>query len=444
MFILGGKKIMSDPKPSFNMSRRNFLKAAGLTIAGTAASRSLSPALRAWAQSVTLDLYHDKSSWAPNADKVGELAGQSIGVGFKSVPFPDTTTYQATVRSSLGSSSAPDLFTWWSGYRMEDLYQAGGLEDLTSLWEPYLASGDYNPGVAAAYTFEDKIYAVPFNVSYWIVYYNVKLFNDLGLVPPTTWDEFITLCDTLKGKGVTPLAHTIDGRWPSFIVFEELVLRTAGPDFWNGLMKGEQAYDDQKVLDALLLWKDMMDKGYFTDPGVTMGTSDNAMIPMFAQGQVAMIPIGEWYSASLVEGGLEPGTGYDAFILPNVNADLPNVLFFETSPLIVSAKGKRKEDALKVADWWMTPEAQSLWCSLMGFSTPNASVQLENPVSNNVAGQIAAGKYLALQRYWEATPPDIVETAVDELARFVLNPGDAEDVLKSIQKNAESVWKSRG
>ncbi len=68
-------------------------------------------------------------------------------------------------------------------------------------------------------------------------------------------------------------------------------------------------------------------------------------------------------------------------------------------------------------------------------------MQLDNPVSNNIAAQIAAGKYLALQRYWEATPPDIVETAVDELARFVLNPGDAEDVLETIQKNAESVWK---
>ncbi len=65
---------------------------------------------------------------------------------------------------------------------------------------------------------------------------------------------------------------------------------------------------------------------------------------------------------------MEPGTGYDAFIMPNVNADLPNVLFFETGPLIVSAKGERKEDALKVAEWWMTPEAQQLWCSLMGFS----------------------------------------------------------------------------
>ena len=253
---------MTYPKPPFGMNRRNFLKAMGMAAAGATAGRALSPALRAWAQSVTLDLYHDKSSWAPNADLVGELAGESIDIAFKSVPFPDTTTYQATVRSSLGSDAAPDLFTWWSGFRMEDLYLAGGLEDLTAIWEPHLASGDYNPGVAAAFTFDEKVYAVPFNVSYWIVYYNVKLFEETGVVPPTTWDEFITLCETFKGNGVTPLAHTIDGRWPSFIMFEEFVVRTAGPEFWNALMTGEAAYNDQKVLDALLLWKDLMDQGF--------------------------------------------------------------------------------------------------------------------------------------------------------------------------------------
>ena len=439
---------MSTRKTPLRMNRRNFLKTSGIALASAATGSALSmqnhPARLARAQSVVLDLYHDKSSWAPNADIVGESAGAAIDVGFKSVPFPDTTTYQSTVRASLGSNRAPDLFTWWSGFRMEDLVQAGTVADLTALWEPYLASGDYNPGIAAAYTFDSKIYAVPFNVSFWVVYYNVALFEENGFAIPTTWDEFTALCDAMVAKGITPLAQTIDGRWPSFIVFEELVVRTAGPDFWNSLMMGEAAYNDQKVLDALMVWKDMMGKGYFTDPGVTMGTSDNAMIPLFQQGKVAMIPIGEWYSASMVEGGMEPGTGYDAFILPNVNPDLGNVLFFETGPMLVSERGARKEQALQVAEWWMTAEAQSEWCTLQGFSSPNASVTLENPVSNNIAKQIADGGYLALQRYWEATPPAIVEVAVDELARFVLEPDQAENVLDAIQTTAEQVWSDRG
>jgi len=68
-----------------------------------------------------LELYHDKASWADNTDIMGQAAADAIGVGFASVPFPDTTTYQSTVRAALGTDKAPDMFTWWSGYRMEDI-----------------------------------------------------------------------------------------------------------------------------------------------------------------------------------------------------------------------------------------------------------------------------------------------------------------------------------
>ena len=56
---------------------------------------------------------------------------------------------------------------------------------------------------------------------------------------------------------------------------------------------------------------------------------------------------------------------------------------------------------------------------------------------------MADGKYQALQRYWEATPPDIVEFAVDQLAKFITNPDTAKDDLSAIQKKAEEVWKGR-
>ena len=427
------------------ISRRDFLKIAGLATAGAGLAPILSSeTLRAFAQAATvLDLYHDKASWAPNADKVGEAAGKAINIGFKSVPFPDTTTYQSTVRASLSSSKAPDLFTWWSGYRMEDIVKAGGAEDLTAVWDKYLKSGEYSAGIAGAYTFDNKIYGVPFNVAYWTVLYNKPVFDQNGLKPPTTWAEFMTLCATLKGKGITPLAETIDGRWPAFILFEELVVRSAGPDFWNGLMTGKNAYDDQKVQDALAIWKDMIGKGYFTDPAVTMGTATNDIIPQFKQGKVAMIPIGDWYAAALVTAGIQPGVGYDAFIMPNVTDGLPNVLFFETSPLLVSKNGARKDQALKVVDWWMSADAQSQWCSLQGFSSPNSKVKLDNPAANHVTQIMADGKYQALQRYWEATPPDIVEFAVDQLAKFITNPDTAKDNLTAIQKKAEEVWKGR-
>ncbi|MCC7448221.1 MAG: twin-arginine translocation signal domain-containing protein, partial [Anaerolineae bacterium] len=72
-------------KPS-SMSRRDFLKATGLAAAGLSIGSALSlgqQPLTVSAQGTTvLDLYHDKSSWAPNADKVGEASAKAINIGF--------------------------------------------------------------------------------------------------------------------------------------------------------------------------------------------------------------------------------------------------------------------------------------------------------------------------------------------------------------------------
>jgi ABC-type glycerol-3-phosphate transport system substrate-binding protein len=396
------------------------------------------------AEAVVIDLYNDKSTWAESIDVLGESAA-AAGTGFVSVPYPDTTSYQTTVRASLGTKRPPDMFTWWSGFRMEDIVEVGGLEDLSAVWQPYLDSGDYNQGIADAFTFDGKVYAVPFNVAYWVIYYNTAVFDEYGLEPPTTWEEFTAINDTLVENEVTPMAITVDGRWPAFILFEEMVLRTQGPEFWDALMRGEAKYTDPEVVEAMEIWMEMFDKGYFSDPGITLGTASNDILPLFQTGQVAMIPIGDWYSASLVDAGMVAGEDFGAFIMPNPNADIAPAIFFETSPLIVSANGTNKEDAMAVAEWWMGADAQEEWGSLMGFTPPNAQSANDNPVSKEIVQWTVDNNANAVQRYWEATPPDIVETAVDELSRFILSP-DAEtltDVLEAIQQKADTVWADR-
>lgn len=401
------------------------------------------PAEEPAAPAKMLEMYHDKSSWEANTNTMGEMAAVDTGIGFITVPFADTTNYQTTVRAALGTDAAPDLYTWWSGYRMEDIVKAGAAADLSEVWKKYIDSGEYSQDVANAFAFDGKVYAVPLLTANWVVYYNKKLFEENGLTPPTTWDEFTALNDALVAKGVTPMAVTIDGRWPAFIMFEEMVLRTAGPDFYNKLMAGEAKYTDPEVVAAMELWKEMIEKGYFTDPGIPFGTGENAILPLFQGGQVAMIPIGDWYSSTLVGGGLVPGEDYDAFIMPNKDASLPPALFFEAGPLLVGENSPNKADAIKAVEWWMSVPAQDKWSELAGFTSANANAAPANTVGAGIQQWIADNDATLVQRYWEATPPDIVEVAVDELARFMTDPTTMDQVLETVQAKAEEVWAAR-
>jgi ABC-type glycerol-3-phosphate transport system substrate-binding protein len=395
------------------------------------------------AEAVIVELFHDKPTWGENIDKMGQSAGEAIGVGFANVPYNDPTTFQPTVRAALTTDQAPDLYTWWSGYRMEDIVEAGGAADLTDIWQKYIDSGEYSQGVANAFAFDGKVYAVPFLTAYWVVYYNKPLFEENGLAVPTTWDEFIALNDALVAKGIKPLAQTFVDRWQAFIIFEEMILRTQGPEFYDRLMRGEAKYTDPEVVEAMELWKELMDKGYLTSD-YAFGTATDTFLPAFQAGDVAMVAIGDWYSATLVGGGLEPGVDYDAFIMPNKNPDLPPALYFEAGPLVVGENSPNKEDAKKVAEWWMSVPAQDEWNSLMGFSPANSKAAAPTVVGQGVADWINANNAQLVLRYWEATPPDIVETAVDEFARFMVNPDQYMSVLEAIQAKADQVWAERG
>jgi ABC-type glycerol-3-phosphate transport system substrate-binding protein len=431
------------------ISRRDLLTTTarlgtGLAIGAAAlgtGTLGLTFAENALAAGTMLQLYNDKANWAPWINMAGQSALKAAGVGWKSVPYADTTTYQASIRTSARTSKAPDLFTWWSGWLMKDIVDAGLAQDVSALWDRN--GGAFSKDLRAIFTFNGKTYGLPFNVAYWVVLYNKHVFARYGLQPPTTWAQFMSMNKTLKSHGVTPLGATTYGRWPGFIYFEELLVRS-DPALYNNLMVGKAKYTDPGVVKVMNLWGQMIKAGYFTDPAAvqfgTAGTND--LIHYFSRGKVAMMDIGSWYEPTLTAAGLKPGRDYGAFIMPNVNPKAGNVVIFESGPLVVGAHGAHKEVALKAATYFMSQAGQQRWINITGFIPPRSDVKVESPVDRQLVATINQGHYKLLNRFWEATPHDIVEVAVDQFDKFMLHPNDEMSVLKTIQSQADQTWAS--
>ncbi|WP_424952897.1 ABC transporter substrate-binding protein [Deinococcus sp.] len=394
------------------------------------------------AQSTGVEIYNDKANWNPFYNQMGALGAKS-GAPFKGVTFADTSSYQAAVRTSLGSNKAPPMFTWWSGYRMKDLVDTGMVEDLTALWTKYEKSGEYSPDAAKAFTFNGKVYAIPNNVAYWAVFYNKKAYADAGITVPKTWAQLEANNAKLKAKNVTAFGQTVDGRWPAFIWFSEFLIRQ-DPDFYERLVAGKAKYTDPQVTKTFGTWKSWIDKGYLSSPSVTFGTSGgNGMAKLFAQGKIANILVGDWYASTLQEAGLKPGSDYGMFILPNMSAAARPAVIFEAAPILVSKNSAVKADALKVADFWMSASAQKVWVDLQSFTPVNKKVQADNPVTAGLSQEITGRNYRLINRIWEATPTEIIEPAVDELGKFMLDPTTGSQTQANIQKLADAYWNKK-
>lgn len=385
-----------------------------------------------------LILMHDKGgnpNYQPFYEEVGQQAKDAIGIGFTPTPYATTDVYVAAVRAALPTDRAPDLFTWWSTYRMKDLIDQGMVADLTDLWDKH--KSEYPQGVRDAFTFNGKVYGFCYVVEYWGVWYNKDVFAKYNLKVPTTWNEFLNACKVLKSNGVTPMEQTVQGRWPTFIMFEEMVARQ-DPQLYVDLCSGKVKYTDPRVKAAFKVWADLIDKGYFTDPSVDLFADAPRL---FNSGEVAMVPCGSWYLTVLTGNGVpEDKAGF--FVMPPVNPKAGKVVILESSPILISKKAPNLEAAKKVADWWMGPAGNSVYAKQTGQFPPNskADTSFLAPVKVALKEKVIKENYRVLNRYWEATPTEICEKAVDKFAEFVLNPSKVDTILADLEKIAAEYW----
>lgn len=385
---------------------------------------------------IKLSLANDKAGWAPWFNTTGQYMVQKYQAGFQSQPYPDTNAYQGVMRTAVMTSKAPPLFTWWSGYQIQDLAKAGAATDLTSQMQDWIKNDGVNPDVAKAFQYNGHYYGAPSYLSYWVIFYNKHVFNQYGLKPPTSWQEFMQINDTLKSHGVAPLTQYSQDSWTGFIWFENLLVNT-DPQLYEDLMVGKASYTDPRIVKVMQLWKDMEDKGYFSTP-LNMANPPKE----FVQGKIAMDLVGTWFEPTLIQAGMKPGTDFGAFIMPAITPGLKPQLIFETSPIVVAAHSPSKDQAVKVLDTFMKPDVQQKWVEATSFISADSSVPANNDVNTAISKQVTPDQVTLHNRFWEATPSQIAVPAAAALVQVVLHPETYMQVLQNCQSTAQQYWSS--
>ena len=155
-----------------------------------------------------------------------------------------------------------------------------------------IEADDYFPGAWGAGVYQNKLYAVPFDVGVWaLLYYNKDMFRDAGLdpeKPPVTWDEFLEYGRTLTGDGKYGTAIWV-GKGDAVNCMTDAFTFSAGGKIVNE--SGTKALlDQQSAIEGLGFWKDC---AAISPPG-SVGRSEEDSFKLFTAGQVAMFFYGEW------------------------------------------------------------------------------------------------------------------------------------------------------
>lgn len=318
----------------------------------------------------------------------------------------------AKLRTALSAGKAPAL-SHVVGEILPYLAEAGVLEqidrfvpkDSFSLVPALAQEGAYLAGNTK------PLYALPFNRSTPIVYYNKSIFMKLGLLPPRTWNEMREVA-----KAATVRSNNITECWGfecpvDWWFWAALVGQAGGQVIEND---GTPSLGAEAGIRALELWQTMVHEDHTMKP--PPGRDYNAWQATntdFLAGRAAMI----WTSTAFLR-YLEESAKFPVGAAPLPQDIRPSVPLGGT--LFVMPKGapaSEQEGAAAFLQWMMQPGQANEWALKTGYI----------PVSQEGL------RRLENEGYYQKHPNDRV--AIDQLLRCA-SPWPWAPILFRVQREA--------
>ncbi|MFF2483968.1 ABC transporter substrate-binding protein [Paenibacillus sp. NPDC058071] len=245
---------------------------------------------------VTLSLRHtqiketSKTRLAILEDVVMKTEEENLGLTFKLEGIDEIVNRDQKLKMEMAVGNPPDIFEVFGGADLNLYVKAGRMLDLTPIIEEL---GIRDKFVSLdEFTIDGKVYGLPFGGYSEAVFYNKRLFTQLNLSPPATWDELIKLADTLKEKGYTPFALAAKDGWVSGMMWNTIMERYVGIDAMNKLLTGEAKWTDPGFVKGFAAYADIANRGYFTPEALVLPYSDQGA--EFLSGKAAMVFTGTW------------------------------------------------------------------------------------------------------------------------------------------------------
>jgi multiple sugar transport system substrate-binding protein len=310
--------------------------------------------------------------------------------------------YAEKVTTMLAGGDKSDVITMKNVTDYSRYSSRGQLQEITDLAK----SGDAAKLAGLdAFDVGGKYFALPYRQDFWLLYYNKTYFDKAGVKAPEalTWDEYAKLAQQLtKEEGGKKVYGTYHHTWRS--VVQAISTAQTGGD----QLSGEYSFFTDQYNVALGLQK----AGATLDFGTAMAQKTDYKT-MFETGATAMVPMGTWYIAALmdakkngktdVEWALAPmpqrpgGSGVTTFGSPTAFAVNKKAEHADAAKKFVQfAASKAGAEAISkvgVVPALQSPEITSAYFALDGMPADEVSkkafepdkVNLEMPVSENTS-----------------------------------------------------------
>ena len=282
------------------------------------------------------------------------------------------------VQTALGADNGPDIIYYDSGPGYAGVLADAGL--LLPLDDAYAANGwtDRIYGwTKDRVTFDGKTYGIGNELEFIGVYYNKNIFTELGVSEPTTYEEFLQICDKAKAAGYTPIAFADGPKWPAYHQFSIMANNIAGKDKLDSILFGDGSWNDPDIVKSIkTFFVDMNQAGYFLKDTTAITYEDGNAV--FYNGQAAMDITGTWLLNEMTNNATDFEVGF--FFFPSIDGKPVLPPGGMGSGYFVNAKTQYPAEAIEFLDFMFSEEGGKIWLEDMSiipsFAVPTTDLNL--------------------------------------------------------------------
>ena len=277
------------------------------------------------------------------------------------------------------------------------------------------------------------------------VWYNVAAFQDAGVEPPETWEDFLAAAETINASGIP--AYSIGGAdgWTLTDLFENIYLRTAGPELYDQLSNHEIPWTHESVKEAL------------TEMGKILGDTENiqggtagalqtdfptSVSNVFSANPKAAQVLEGDFVPGVVEHGLEPGTDFGVFPFPAIGDSGPSVVGGGDTVVMFSDSPA----AQALIRYLTTAEAAEIWAARGGFASLNRDLDTSvypDEVTQTTAGALSEAEVFRFDLS-DLQPAEFGGTVGQGMFKlfqdFLQTPNDVDGIARQLEEAAAAAF----
>lgn len=343
--------------------------------------------------------------------------------------------YANKLKAYNASGDMPDV--WFSEQNLSSVVvEAGNALDLA----PYVQKSGFDKKFKMQEVVtpdkDGKLYCVQPGADQYFtprLWYHKDVFAKNDIKVPTTFDELVKACETLKGKGIVPMSIVGKDGWTPNLHMLQTMIMAEDPQVAADLTNNKTDFSNPVVKNALGRIQKLVQAGAFA-PGVT-NIDYGPAVEMYTSGKAAMLAMFTWETGNLEKSA--PDTDFIVWPSAKDGNDANASIQFWGAPLsgyLVSANSKNPEVAANFAMFCATQDALYYNIEQKAPTALDTGVKVEgiSPLLQKSLDQFDAAK-VKIPSMWAATFNTRMSAEISTLnSKLLTGKYSPDDYIKAI------------